>query len=31
MVDDELFSIVPGLNFGMCMISSRIKTHLIYP
>ena len=26
IVDDELFSTVPGLNFDMCMISNRIRT-----
>ena len=25
---DEFFPTVPGLNFDMCMISTRIKTHL---
>ena len=28
VVDDELFSTVPGLNFYMCMISTRIKVLL---
>ena len=29
IVDDELFSNVPDLNFDVCMISTRTKTH--YP
>ena len=27
IVHDVFFSTVPGVNFDMCMISARIKTH----